>query len=174
MRRKSAIYADMEAACESAKAMGFPAFPRGVSASTPVNATPFLMDIAEFERLADDCWRRELLQRFSEMLIDLRSLGAQPIAALIGGSFLDFARSPRDLDCVVFYEDGEGAGGALLASQNRWRDRRIDVRFIPYDRDPIILLKVSAYFGALYAATKQPSEPTKAALLLDLYREEAP
>lgn len=168
MRLNSAIFADMERASASIKLRGFPAFPDGISSSTPLNATPFLINIDKLVELPGDSWRLELVRRFLAVVEELRTLGAFPLAAIVGGSFLDMSRKPNDFDCVIFYEEGFDAGVALLESQARWRKSHIDVRYIPFDRDPIVSIKVSVYFGALYSATKTREEWAKAALLVDL------
>lgn len=168
MQASSKIAVQMEQAYRLARSLGFPAFPEGVQASTPINATPFLIDIDGLVLLSQDPWRIELIQRLLSLIDETRGLGVSPLAALIGGSFLDSSCVPHDLDCVIFYENGQRSSHELARLQKKWRTDCIDVRFIPYDRDPIILLKAAVYFGALYSSTRSGNSRSKAALLLDV------
>lgn len=101
---------------------------------------------------------------------EMRALGIEPLAVLIGGSVLDPKAKARDLDCVIFYSraaDLELPADWLKAAQRRWRDCRLDARLIPADAGPLLLIKTVSFFTALYSQNKTSEPLTRGLVLVD-------
>lgn len=84
---------------------GLPPFPRRIPECTAGNATPYLVDLAQLRGCFAGSARREaLLDGLDSLLQSMREARAQPVALLLGGSFLEVRQpEPRDLDAVCFY-----------------------------------------------------------------------
>lgn len=154
---------DFEKVIESsrlkAEKLFFPPFTGPVSESTPLNASPYLANLRDLREGAFLSTRRILVDKFIAAIEQLSDYAVTPIAALLGGSAIGPKPQPKDLDCIVFYES---TGGALLRSdglqvfQKRWKLCGVDMRVIPADSDPILLIKTVSFFTTLYS--KNPGE----------------
>ncbi|WP_155616945.1 DUF6932 family protein [Xanthomonas translucens] len=149
------------------KEKGFPAFPIGVERSNPINSTPFLELIERIGELAGDPCREGLLKQLGSLLDVLRSNGVEPIALLVGGSFLRPLVPPKDLDCVLFYQSNCDIAARLMMYQRNIAQVGVDVRFVPIDSDPLIVLKSAIYFGTLYGMRKDGDSERQGVVLFD-------
>lgn len=156
---------------DEALARGLPPFPRPVSQCNAFNATPYVVSMARFVETYGNSPRRSgLLDALRDLLSDAESAGVKMQAMLVGGSFLVPAQAaPRDLDAVLFYTldaDATESGQALLALRERALQQKVDVRFVPYDADPIVTLKACAFFSLLYSRTRQSAEISRGVVLI--------
>jgi hypothetical protein len=114
--------------------------------------------------------RRMLIAAFEARLAALREAGVEPVCALVGGSIMGEKEAPGDLDGLVVYRlPADGGLGAKPAEAIRRKVPGLDLRFVPADADPYLLIKMSCFFHMLYQGInkglKRPS------LLLALDRE---
>ena len=136
----------------------FPPFLGPIQSSTPLNSTPYvahLSDAANGEIMPN---RADLLQELVVAVEELRSLGLEAVAALLGGSAIGSKPDPADLDCVIFYRarDQEAAANptlGLAGFQQRMKARRLDLRLVPADGDPLLLIKTVSFFTTLYTTS---------------------
>lgn len=140
---------------------GLPRFLLPVQASNPTNATPWIADEASFFlAFGNTHARRELLSslhrsfRMLEKIIEIR-------CCLIGGSFVNVSNpAPRDIDIVLFYslapEFELDPGRALQRVTHRFSREKIDMRFVPCDGEPWLLVKLTSFFTTLYQ-TQRPN-----------------
>lgn len=116
--------------------------------------------------------RRMLIERFEGRLAELRAAGIEPVCALVGGSIMGEKDEPGDLDGLIVYRLRAGSAlGHEAAKALRGKDSGLDLRFVPADAEPALLVKMSCFFHMLYQGInkglKRPS------LLLALDRDEA-
>ncbi|NID14225.1 DUF6932 family protein [Luteibacter yeojuensis] len=92
-------------------------------------------------------------------------------AALVGGSFMDDSISrPHDIDSVWFYRSetsSEVDAVGLKQEQHRLRSLGLDVRFIPIDGEPLILLRAMAFFTMIYSKRRDSNALTRGMILID-------
>ncbi len=146
---------------DEAAAKGFPAFLTRVADSSPINATPYLQSYADFRARAPE-WpgRGELVARLEQIRAESEQYNVIIEAILIGGSFTELTKpAPGDVDCLMLYRQAR-SGRAIQAEgladlQRRAKAERVDVRFLPLDSDPLVLVKVLCYFTILYSKDKQ-------------------
>jgi len=175
-------FASAAAACfDEAVRAGFPAFLTPVADSSPLNATPYLAHYAEFRAIARG-WsgRGLLLDAMESVRVRSGRHGVAVDAILIGGSFTERANSaPKDIDCVMLYRQtraGRAADAkALAALRIEAKRRKVDVRFLPLDADPLALIKSLCYFTLLFSKDKHAADRTdvrivRGLLLLDCRR----
>ena len=148
----------------------FPPFVGPERESTPLNATPYIAHISEAGEDGFLSNRAAFIDELRVGLDRLRQLNALPVAALLGGSAIGAKANPSDLDCVVFYQQeatAELRSGALLGLQRELKRSRLDVRFVPLDGDPLILLKTISFFSMLYSKNAGSPEIVRGLVLLD-------
>jgi hypothetical protein len=148
----------------------FPPFVGVERESTPLNATPYIAHLSEAGEAGFLSNRAHFIAELRVGLDRLRQLHANPVAALLGGSAIGAKPDPSDLDCVVFYEqagDDPLRAGELLGLQRDLKRVRIDVRFVPMDGDPLILLKTMSFFSMLYSKNAGSPEIVRGLVLLD-------
>ncbi|WP_191555638.1 DUF6932 family protein [Brevundimonas aurantiaca] len=140
--------------------MSFEAFPNGVAASTPLNATPYVMTYDAFQaRFAINEHRRLMLLGFRESIGRLHSGKVQTPFAIAGGSYLDIRNAaPKDLDVAVFYRADEGdtlnvADWAAITSEAT--ARHVDLRLMPFDGPPATTAKLIGFFSILYSQRRE-------------------
>lgn len=141
-----------------ARALGYPLFPKsGIATASPHNSAPYVIDSSSIEEIFGGTPRRDyLMQQLQSLLSDV-ALTTRLHALLIGGSVLNYRNpNPNDLDVVVFYSrkdlDSQSLASKLLSWQTQYHRRGVDARFVPTDAGPTLLIKVSAFFCALYAS----------------------
>ncbi|MBV9371712.1 MAG: hypothetical protein JOZ90_15545 [Alphaproteobacteria bacterium] len=104
------------------------------------------------ERFGKGERRRALLSALRERLERFSAAGARVDCVLIGGSFADSGRAPRDLDGLVLYsvEDAARFGAAMEACLGP-STGGADLRYLPADADPVLVVKMISFFTLLYA-----------------------
>lgn len=165
----SSFRALLEESFTEAARRGFPPFLGSVQSSTPVNSTPY---VAHLRAAAEDgimSNRQGLLRELVAAVEEMSELGFETVAALLGGSALGPKPNPRDLDSILFYRAREATPPiqALAAFQRRMQARRLDLRLIPVDGDPLILIKAVSFFTTLFAQSKDGTGPAGGLVLLD-------
>jgi hypothetical protein len=151
---------------EGAKKEGLPVFASCVDATTPMNASPYVTNLRTF--LSGWGEKREVLvKRLAATLHQLEDFCLIPEILMIGGSFLDESVDPNDIDCVVFFSKSEIAPEEVDQWVKAQKDVGLDMRLFPLDMDPIIVLKVSAFFGGLYSKTKKSGTKERSIILVD-------
>lgn len=147
-------------AAERAATAGFPAFIMPVQHSTAFNATPYVMSFKGFcSTLAALPNRSQPLSALHYVLAEARRLAVEVSLILVGGSVLDPANAhPRDIDCVLLYHAAQPCvavrADCLVDLQFRGKQIGADVRFIPLDSDPLILVKAVSFFTTLFGESK--------------------
>jgi hypothetical protein len=157
----------LSAAYDCGKQQGFPAFPLGIQSSNPLNSTPYLGGICDMDACGCDPSRRQLVLHIHSLLRVLRRISVEPVALLVGGSFLRVTEQPKDLDCVLFYKADGDVARDLFRYQKGIAKVGVDLRFVPIDSDPLIALKSAIYFGTLYSMRKGDDPGRPGAVLFD-------
>ena len=150
-----------------AAGLGFPAFIGSINDSTPINATPYVVGLGDFLSEPLPVAKRALRDALSTALKQLPDIGLQAEIVLIGGSFLQLDSSPKDLDCVVFYSRPGEIAGDLAGWQARQHAHGLDLRLIPIEMDPVMVLKTALFFGTLYGVSRDGSKDVRGLLLVD-------
>ncbi|MDQ8756908.1 hypothetical protein RCO27_11790 [Sphingosinicella sp. LHD-64] len=146
---------------DEAERQGFPAFVGPVRESSPVNATPYLIRYEDFRtRAAHWPERNELAAALDRVKSHAERLSLVIDAIVIGGSFTELLKpSPKDVDCLMLYRRPglveATPANALNELQRSAKEERVDVRFIPIDGDPLILIKCLCYFTVLLSKDKR-------------------
>lgn len=150
-----------------AAGLGFPAFIGDISESNPINATPYVVGLGEFLSESLPPAKRALRDALSAALGMLPNLGLQAEIIMIGGSFLRRDSKPRDLDCVVFYSRPGDLTGDVAAWQAQQKPLGLDLRLIPIEMDPVMVLKTALFFGALYGIDRGGTQVMNGVVLVD-------
>lgn len=151
-----------------ASLLEYPAFTTAIAESTPLNAAPYLTTLDALENVMPGAPRKRMLKSLRNLLDDLERAGHFPRAVLVGGSFLRLSKVPKDLDCVVFYETHGSPQHQLADLQKTGREQGLDVRLIPFDVDPIFVLKMGMYFGLLYSRSKSKGDEAHGCVIVRL------
>lgn len=114
------------------------------------DSSPHVIDLPAFEGLFGHGPRRSaILEALRSWLLRLSSAGVAPICLLVGGSFVRAEDEPNDLDGLLVYRlVDRDAARALSVLQERVPG--LDLRIVPGDADPILLLRMSCFFHTLY------------------------
>lgn len=150
---------------------GLPRFLLPVQESNPTNATPWIADEPSFSlAFGRTHARRELLSSLRRSFLMLEKI-IEIRCCLIGGSFVNASNpSPRDIDIVLFYSvspDFElDPGRALQRVTHRFSRERIDMRFVPCDGEPWLLVKLTSFFTTLYQTQRSSTEEKERGLVL--------
>lgn len=149
---------------------GVPLFPRPVPACNALNASPYVLDLAAFESaFAFNPHRRSLLGIARHTLAAAAAGGAEPLALLVGGGFVDRRKPvPKDLDCICFFRGDAAVTVALAEIQHRANRAAVDLRFVPVHANPVLALKACAFFATLYAVDRASRVASKGSILIDL------
>jgi hypothetical protein len=146
-------------------------FPQPVAQSNPLNASPYLISKELFRStFGREGHRKVLMDALDEVMDRADAGGFDLVALLVGGSVLAVQEvKPKDVDCVYFYRVREGLeasfeGLASLAKEAQ--QRGIDIRFIPYDANPLLALKACSFFTMIYGRTRRSAELTKGCVLV--------
>jgi hypothetical protein len=153
-----------------AQSKGFPRFLTSVHASNPVNATPYIVPLWRLREADFMSNRRAFLDRLILVLDQLASRDVMPVAVLVGGSVLTAKPDPGDLDAIVFYRL-EGNGVQAIATFGeagaQWRRAGLDLRLIPADGSPLLLIKTVSFFTTLFGCRRDGSPEPGGLLLVD-------
>lgn len=150
---------------------GLPQYLLPIAASTPGNASPWLADRAAFERaFGGSSLRRLRLAALGRALADLAQV-VQVHCCLVGGSFVDVSNAvPNDLDIVVFYSARADVrfepGRALQRLTRKFLLEHIDMRFVPCDAEPWLMVKLTSYFTQLYQSRRPGTDAREHGLVL--------
>jgi hypothetical protein len=150
---------------------GLPRFVLPVADSTPFNASPWLADHSMFFSVfGSNASRQSLLHALQNAFQDLSQI-VELQCCLVGGSFVDlFNPAPNDIDIVAFYRVPDGApfepGRALHRLSRKFLLARIDMRFVPCDAEPRLLVKLTSFFTSLYYADRSGTGTSRGLVLL--------
>jgi len=150
---------------------GLPQYLLPIAASTPGNASPWLADRAAFERaFGGSSLRQVRLAALGRALADLAQV-VQVHCCLVGGSFVDVSNAvPNDLDIVVFYSARADVsfepGRALQRLTRKFLLEHIDMRFVPCDAEPWLMVKLTSYFTQLYQSRRPGTDAREHGLVL--------
>lgn len=161
------VFPELQAHYREAKSQGFPAFVTAIEESTPLNATPYVVSLSKFIESSWSSSRQTLIEALVSALAQLRGGGLRAEVLLVGGSFLDTGKSPRDLDCVIFYSRESDSSIDLGRWQHDQRVLGLDVRLLPIDIDPVMVLKMALFFGVLYTRGKGAQLQLRGLVLVD-------
>jgi hypothetical protein len=118
--------------------------------------------------------RRVLIAAFERRLAELRSSGVQPVCALVGASIMGDKEEPGDLDGLIVYRlDSEREFGPEAAECLRRKEPGLDLRFVPADAEPALLVKMSCFFHMLYQGINKGLQRPSVLLVLDRDAPEA-
>lgn len=149
-----------------------PIFPQEIAKSHALNSSPYLLDIEVFDEMFTFSEpRKTLIKQLRSVLIQSIDCHIRPFALLVGGSFLkrDVGR-PKDFDCICFYEcpDLVANTAGLIKLRDAALKLGVDIRFVPYDANPIIALKVCSFFTSLYTAVKRAQQKPQGCVMVKL------
>jgi hypothetical protein len=160
----------MRMAFAEAQRLNFPQFVGPEGASTPINATPYVVSLNDLRQKSALKHRGRLMALLVKCIEDLRELGVDPVAALLGGSAIGPKANPSDLDCVIFYEarrDGIRDFSWMARFQMASKAEGLDLRLIPLDGDPILLIKAISFFSTLYVKNAGDNKIIRGLVLVD-------
>jgi len=159
----------MDACFQQAEARDFPPFVTTERQSTPVNATPYVVGLSDLVAGRALARRKRFVAELAAAVEALRGLGAEGVAALLGGSAIGPKPEPGDLDCALFYRwvEGRPAVAALAALQTTAKARGLDLRLLPLDGDPLLLIKTVSYFSMLYSKNEGERTIIRGLVLVD-------
>ncbi len=146
---------------------GFPAFVQSIEDSTPINATPYVTTWSDFMRQEFAPPKRALVDALQGAIQELLDSGLRAEILLIGGSFLMSDAVPKDLDCVLYYTCEPETKIDLLRRQADFRAVGLDMRLLPIEMDPVMVLKTALFFGVLYTRGREASPQLRGLVLVD-------
>jgi hypothetical protein len=150
--------------------LGFPAFIHRIDESTPINATPYVVSLTDFLGEELTPVKRKLRNALASSLAELPAMGLRAEILLIGGSFLALESVPNDLDCVLYYSRRTPPSTDLALWQAKRRALGIDLRLVPIEMEPVMVLKTAIFFGVLYAGGRAVHPELRGVVLVDCSR----
>ena len=142
-----------------------------VSAASPFNSAPYQLGLADLTRTYSSTQRRaELLLALKDLLTALSKEGIQVKFLLGGGSFFDeLQEDPKDIDCLIFYVAQPGANFAAANAACRLAlVSGIDSRMVPVDSEPMLPIKMAAFFTMLYSIDRLDPAVRRASYLISI------
>lgn len=146
-----------------------PHFADSIASSFPYNSSPHIVAMSDF----DGFFRRDAKrQRFVGALNDtLRALRKhiQVHGLLVAGSFLDLSKDPRDLDGALLYSARtpyESDWNAIKAVLENSRCQGLDLRPVPLDGNPLLMVKVVCFMTSLYLSHRESTQFANNGMLL--------
>jgi hypothetical protein len=161
---------DLMGACfQEAEARDFPPFLTAERQSTPVNATPYVVSLSDLVAGRALARRKRFVAELAATVEALKGLGAEGVAALLGGSAIGPKPEPGDLDCALFYRwvEGRPVAAALATLQAAAKARGLDLRLLPLDGDPLLLIKTVSFFSMLYSKNEGERTIIRGLVLVD-------
>ena len=151
-----------------------------ISRLSPFSSSPFVLSLDEFLMTENARSRPDLVQAIQAYLKNLTQIGLQAKFLLIGGSFIDRFDVARDVDGVCFYQidlqDKEGNFKnlpSLFRVQEYGKESGIDMKLVPIDHDPLLMLRAAIYFSVLFSGDHRvPLIRRKDVWLVDLRLED--
>lgn len=154
-------------------------FPQNIPLCNAFNATPYVISMERFAASFGGTDRRDkLIGTLRNLISSVDDAGAKLVALLVGGSILVKRNAlPKDIDCVFFYSAARDADLVPTRLHQLWgeaREASVDVRFVPYDADPLVVLKACSFFSVLYGRTRRSAELSRGSVIVfaDLKAEE--
>ena len=150
---------------------GTPQYMQPIAASNPFNASPWVTDAEGFANaFSNSAVRRSRLAALERALGQLRGL-VEVECCLVGGSFVDAANPvPKDVDIVVLYraraQPRYDLGRGLQRLTRRFLLDGIDMRLVPCDASPWLVVKLVSFFTMLYLSRRLGAEPHSRGLVL--------
>lgn len=146
-------------------------FPRDISKCTALNASPYVVPMELFtSTFGTSSHRINYIDRLIKLIDSASKHGVEIVALLVGGSFLVRTNEfPKDLDGILFYSMRPGMGPSTIELNELWqiaRGNSLDVRFVPYDANPIIALKACSFFSLLYCRTRKSAELSRGCVMV--------
>lgn len=154
----------------AAEALAFPPFVGPERESTPLNASPYVARLADLREGRFLSGREAFVRQFVAAVDVFPTFGVRAVAALLGGSAIGPKPDPGDLDAVVFYESVPGEtpdASRLRAYLKSCKARRLDLRALPIDGDPILTLKTVSFFSMLYSKNEGSMMIVRGLVLID-------
>jgi hypothetical protein len=166
----------LSAAYEEAERRDFPPFILPDGKSTPLNATPYVTTLGALRAGRALAKRRTLIDALIMALAELAARGVEPVAARRGGSAIGPKAHPADLDCVIFYRARDAVPdlGWLPGFQRDAKSRALDMRLVPIDSDPLMVIKYTSFFSTLYAKSSESLTLVRGLVLVDCLSDCAP
>jgi len=153
---------------------GFPAFINNIENSIPNNSSPYYCTINELNHIfkSTDRIRTSYIIKLRQIIELFKSTIGEPVAGLIGGSFLDIETiKPNDLDIVVFYSRNESSPsmteGVILDLKSTAKNNHIDLSLFPLDFDPLWSIKTIGFYTHLFMSNKNSIDASKGCVLID-------
>lgn len=144
---------------EKAMVLGFPAFIGDINDSVPSNSSPYVYSIESgLSAIIDLGDRNQLIETLKRYLLDIEKI-VDIDALLLGGSIIrsDIAK-PNDIDGVLFYRlkvsSPESCIAKIDAVTLSLKGVGIDIRIVPTDGPPWVLIKAVAFFATLYSVNR--------------------
>lgn len=158
-----------DACFQRAEALDFPPFLVAERQSTPINATPYVVGLSTLVSGQALARRKRFIDELVVTLKTLSELGGEGVAALLGGSAIGPKPDPGDLDCALFYRwvDGAADAAALARLQAAAKARDLDLRLLPLDGDPLLLIKTVSFFTMLYSKNEGERTIIRGLVLVD-------
>lgn len=156
----------------AARAGGFPAFAADIHQSNNMNSSPYVTDLDGFIRdFSQDDTRKRMMGDFLSILNECQGCGIKILSIMIGGSFIRHAASvPKDLDGVLFYavQDERADIPAFAGIIANAKSHGMDLRAIPVDVDPNLLIRAAAFFAMLYSVDRSNAESRRGVVLIQM------
>ena len=153
-------------AYSEAARLGFPAYLKAIEESQPANSAPYVTRLSELPEVFQDTERLRLLNALEVLIARLNDLGNRVHSLLIGGSFLDLRRTPKDLDALVLCESGTSLKPASELVKEA-RASGLDLRLFPIDGNPTVVVKMVSFFTILYTSDRLDLKRRNGIVLVD-------
>lgn len=145
-------------------------FPARIAECFPHNSSPHRVSRTEFLGFFQQDARRVVLARALEVFLDAISGQVVVPGLLISGSYLDLANPhPNDLDGVLLYAVRKSQHvdwPSFNASLRQARRSGIDLRPVPVDGDPLLLVQVISFMTSLYLSQRDTNAFANHGMLL--------
>ena len=114
-------------------------------------SSPHVVEFDRFvSRFGGSARRQSLLASLGAHLGHLRQSGVAPVCLLVGGGFVGPNAAPGDLDGLLAYRLSADIDPASGVAAMRCRVPGLDLRFVPVDGAPEMLIKMACFFHTLY------------------------
>lgn len=153
-----------------AESQNFPHFVGPERASTPINSSPYMVALSDVRNGKVLKRRDRLMTIFLRCVDTLSARGIEPVAALLGGSAIGPKPNPSDLDCVLFYRadrDSIRDFSWMASFERASKSDGLDVRLVPLDGDPVLLIKIASFFSTLYVKNAGEDRIVRGLVLVD-------
>jgi hypothetical protein len=168
------ILKTMDSSRIAAEALAFPPFVGPERESTPLNASPYVARLSHLREGSFLSNREAFVRQFVAAVDDFRTFGVRAVAALLGGSAIGPKPDPGDLDAVIFYESLFGTTPNIRGLRTYLKSckaKRLDLRALPLDADPIVVLKTVSFFSMLYSKNEGSMTIVRGLVLVDCREE---